>query len=418
MANYITGFSTSDGVKKYDYNALANKPEAGADFITNVARGEVITMTDATNRGLRSLNIYGKTTQNGTPTPEAPVALVSAGDSVTITAAGKNLISNNWQQGMLAVEDGTTLTINNYWVTNPDYIVVDSGKDYTFSADTANFACAFWYDEGKNFISYVQPLMNQTSKTLVLPAGAKYVRVTYNYSKATETITPDTMGVKHYIQLELGSVATEYDSYAGQSMTVATPTGLPGIPVTSGGNYADANGQRWVCDEIDFARGVYVQRVYRTKLTNADGIKRVESGFGYRFAYATPQLVRSDKTSGACSLCDSLPLGGYGETFSKPNCYTVNGIEIMIALTGSETIAELAAYLAEKPIEVQGVLATPVETPLSEEELDAYIALRTYRDHTTVYNDAGAYMELEYVMDAKKYIDGLVTSAILPATVE
>ena len=46
-----------------------------------------------------------------------------------------------------------------------------------------------------------------------------------------------------------------------QSMTVATPNGLPGIRVTSGGNYTDANGQQWICDEIDFARGVYVRRV-------------------------------------------------------------------------------------------------------------------------------------------------------------
>ncbi len=27
MADYVTGFQTSDGVKKYDYNSLANKPE-------------------------------------------------------------------------------------------------------------------------------------------------------------------------------------------------------------------------------------------------------------------------------------------------------------------------------------------------------------------------------------------------------
>ena len=51
---------------------------------------------------------------------------------------------------------------------------------------------------------------------------------------------------------------------------------------------------------------------------------------------------------------------------------------------------------------------TPVETPLSEEDLAAYADLHTHRDNTTVSNDAGAYMELEYVMDAKKYIDSLV----------
>ena len=60
----------------------------------------------------------------------------------------------------------------------------------------------------------------------------------------------------------------------------------------------------------------------------------------------------------------------------------------------------------------------PIETPLSEEELAAYAALYTYRNSTTVSNDAGAYMELEYMMDAKKYIDSKISGAILSATVE
>ena len=211
---------------------------------------------------------------------------------------------------------------------------------------------------------------------------------------------------KIYPMLRIASVTdNSYETYKCQMLTVSTPNGLSGIPVTSGGNYTDAEGQQWICDEVDLARGVYVQRVYRKKFTNADGMKRVESGFGYRFAYATPQLVLSDKTNGVCSLCDSLPLAWYGGTFSTPNCYTVNGVEIMIALTGSETIAELAVYLAEKPVEVQAVLAEPIETPLSAEELAAYAALHAYRYNATVYNDAGAWMELEYVQDAKKYID-------------
>ena len=55
---------------------------------------------------------------------------------------------------------------------------------------------------------------------------------------------------------------------------------------------------------------------------------------------------------------------------------------------------------------------------LSEEELAAYADLHTYKNHTTVSNDAGAWMELEYVMDAKKYLNDLVTGTILPARVE
>lgn len=54
-----------------------------------------------------------------------------------------------------------------------------------------------------------------------------------------------------------------------QTLTLQTPNALPGIPVTSGGNYTDESGQQWVCDEVDLARGVYVQRITKIKLTSS-----------------------------------------------------------------------------------------------------------------------------------------------------
>lgn len=55
--------------------------------------------------------------------------------------------------------------------------------------------------------------------------------------------------------------STAYSPYREQLLTLPTPTGLPGIPVTSGGNYTDSTGQQWVCDEVDLERGVKVQRI-------------------------------------------------------------------------------------------------------------------------------------------------------------
>ena len=62
--------------------------------------------------------------------------------------------------------------------------------------------------------------------------------------------------------IEKNSEGTVYEPYhEPQSMPVTTPNGLPGIPVSSGGNYTDENGQQWICDEVNLERGVYVQRV-------------------------------------------------------------------------------------------------------------------------------------------------------------
>jgi hypothetical protein len=59
-----------------------------------------------------------------------------------------------------------------------------------------------------------------------------------------------------------------------QTLTLPTPNGLPGIPVTFGGNYTDPQGQQWVCDEVDLERGVKVQRIasFVINAKNANGI--------------------------------------------------------------------------------------------------------------------------------------------------
>lgn len=59
---------------------------------------------------------------------------------------------------------------------------------------------------------------------------------------------------------------TVYEPYREQFLTLSTPNGLPGIPVTSGGNYTDPQGQQWVCDEVDLERGVQVQRVGKARI--------------------------------------------------------------------------------------------------------------------------------------------------------
>lgn len=84
------------------------------------------------------------------------------------------------------------------------------------------------------------------------------------YGKSTQDGTPSpdnpapivSAGDGGTILVTVGDGADER-----QTITLQTPNGLPGIPVTSGGNYTDPQGQQWVCDEVDLERGVKVQRV-------------------------------------------------------------------------------------------------------------------------------------------------------------
>jgi hypothetical protein len=198
-----------------------------------------------------------------------------------------------------------------------------------------------------------------------------------------------------------------------QSVTVATPNGLPGIPVASGGNYTDANGQQWICDEIDLARGVYVRRVHLKTINGSEGWKVTENASGVKLFFhydndAGDIIERNGLSSIGYTPYSTIDIGGYGLTYAYQFRLRLENMN-----PDNNTLEELKVYLADNPIDVLVSRETPIETPLSEEEIAAYAALYTYRDHTTVTNDASAHMELEYVMDAKKYIDSLLSASVV-----
>lgn len=218
-----------------------------------------------------------------------------------------------------------------------------------------------------------------------------------------------------------------------QSMVV--PYTLRGVPVTTGGNYIDANGQRWVCDEIDFDRGVYIQRTGKWVVDGSINPESLSVGTngGTVLVYKYTNVMNGISTNRAPKLCDKLQSTTNVNPASYKDCKvgfwsfnTVMAQDIYLIFNVGEfaTAEEVSTYLRANPITFIGILATPIETPLSEEAVAAYKALYTSRGTTTISNDAGAYMEIEYVMDAKKYIDSLIgtggssSGTILPATVE
>ena len=211
-----------------------------------------------------------------------------------------------------------------------------------------------------------------------------------------------------------------------QSMTIATSNGLPGIPVTSGGNYTDANGQRWVCDEVNLARGEYVRRIGNITLNG----KQIYSINQYQLSSLNCYLFECYDSNLSMSVTD-IPAISDKLISSKWEAFTSKETRATLYVTSGRVIVYLPdqtiktvdafkAYVSANPITVLYERTAPIETPLSEEELAAFANLQTYKDNTTVSNDAGAWMELEYVMDAKKYIDSLIGGggSIIPATVE
>ena len=378
--------------------------EDGLFSIDNDKSGEVITITDADKRGFRSLNIFGKTTQDGAPTPGAPVALVSIGNdgNLNLTVSRKNLVD---------VTKATPIGTERIEIKNNTIVigagsglygvrlgvVLEVGKTYTMSVGNvsqhdANFGFRIIYDDDTSSNTYG----DNSLLTITVTKPIKDVCFYAGYGVSTTSQIVITQ-----LQIEEGVTHTAYEPYQGQSLALSTPNGLRGIPVSSGGNYTDSNGQQWVCDTINFARRVFTKRIGLVVLNGLETWYRQETN---KYFYMDIQ----DREMGSNLLCDSLAENPSLTDSSAVGWWARATDNSLRAVTGLEnsgiagTSCDLKTYLADNPITVQYILAEPIETPLTEEELTAYAALHTYKEHTTVSNDAGAYMELEYLMDAKK----------------
>ena len=185
-----------------------------------------------------------------------------------------------------------------------------------------------------------------------------------------------------------------------QTLTLQTPNALPGIPVTSGGNYTDENGQQWVCDEVDLARGVYVQRVTKIKVTSSLNWQTSGQKVDRYFAWFAG-------TSATNVLCTHFSTTVGSEVVGGAIANQNNLIGFAYAQKGTSTLDEFKAFLDAKEVYVLTSLATPVETALSAAEIAAYKALTTYSPTTTISVSDGAGATVTYQRDVNVVIKNL-----------
>ena len=210
-----------------------------------------------------------------------------------------------------------------------------------------------------------------------------------------------------------------------QTLTLPTPTGLPGIPVTSGGNYTDQNGHRWICDEVDLDRGMMVQRVGKVEVTSAmyNKISSMNAWDTIGLDKVQPFRFNSIYTiRDSMIICTALPGVVNGEAWSRTyECIGYVGrtevyIDFCIAnerlgttaeTTRVDAIKALMKWLETNPFSFIYVLTTPIETPLTPAEITAYKALITYAPNTVaqVSDDAG--IKLDYQRDVNLVVKNL-----------
>ena len=168
------------------------------------------------NAPLSDFDLKGNTEQTGTPTPSAPVPVkVVTGENV-VKICGKNLLDPS----ILEVGNITAQGVDSAstQVVRSDYIYLKAGN-YALRVNDANNQIKIFryvtYDTSKTFVSSSSPTAKQTTITM---SADGYLRLCF-YNDPWRNITVDEI-VASNVQLELGSTATEYEPYQGQSYEV------------------------------------------------------------------------------------------------------------------------------------------------------------------------------------------------------
>ena len=381
------------------------------------------------NKGETALPFEPYTGGKPSPNPGYPQEIVSAGEggSIAVGVTGKNFatidvdeyLKAGWQGRIEPINNGIKIIAINGWHMELLYIPFLAGKEITVSftyrqipeetsSQNTNNAFCFvntnvYPNDSKDIKFKINsPSIDSTKVSCSFVARSAYLGFFIRLDKeGSDSGLKRTIEITNF-QIELGNKETPYEPYTHQTLTLQTPNGLPGVPVTKDGNYTDADGQQWVCDEIDLERGKYVQRVVIENISGGWELKP-SSDISGRFLQS--RLTNTFQTADKTAVCNIASFTSWGVPVNDKYAFALNTKVIYFSPPkGAEiTAEELNAKLNSLsfPVVVVGELATPIERDLTPEEIAAYKALRTYGPTTVVSNDAGAEMEITYRKDKK-----------------
>ena len=364
------------------------------------------TFASMLNTGSTALPWEPYTGGKPSPSPDYPQEIVSAGEdgNLNVMVRGKNIFPGP-EQPKTVERNGLTFSYKDgmYTLTgtsNKDawfniYPVIDKTTSTTLTHN-GNTICS----DGK--IAVVNGLKNKLCNIAFRNVDNKDANTSITASDNKKMLQHNTSGVFIYarpgsysdtftLMITSENQTEDYEPYHElQSVSVTTPNGLPGIPVSANGNYTDSNGQQWVCDELDFERGVYRQWI---KHVNVVLEKVVSSGThsGYRHIATGIKNLSRKHTECLCNIAMHSKDAASG---------TIEGIR---ASGEYNTIVLYYENLTDDnvPADVAYILSDPIETPLTAAEIAAYKSLRTYRGTTIVEAEDKAGISVTFKRNAK-----------------
>ena len=374
------------------------------------------------------------------PTPDFPLPIISAGNydaeeekyEVGIAVTGAQLFDES--KILSYSKGGATLTNNG----NGSFTITGTGE----LNEVFNYQYRYTHDESMKLLR--KGVLYCNTKTdedypkfsPVVYANGEYTYLNYREPFNLEITEDMIKSEDFYLLLRFYGAKGEkiskktikpmlyqsgdgtWEPFKQQLSTLQLPNPLRGIPVNSGGNYTDADGQQWICDYIDREREKYVQNVgvYESKGEE----NWIESGI-----QGVSGSIRYDCWASEDSSRQNFCVNNYFKNVlpnTSDGTWVLNEGGLQLRIVMNKTVFEdvdalktflQTAYSSGNPVTWYYRLATPIETDLTPDQLAA-LNLSTYQGITNIGTDTMPQVgiDVEYIADTKTYIDNAIAEAI------
>lgn len=314
---------------------------------------------------LQGLRLHGRSWQDGTPSVENPVPIQSVGrnGTVDVTVCGSNIL--NYSDLLTGMYDSKGNFSNNSNRLATRKINTFGKNLYLYFPNKTPSGKEIW----ATVLTYKRGVMlsrkgNNTSPYLIVAGDYDQIAVFFYSALNGTDFDIEALEKSMFANgLMLSYTVGSFEPYQSQQLPIPTPDGLPGIPVDSQGNLTDENGQQWVSDIVDLSKKAKIQNVFQEEL---------ELSYSTTYSRYEGTVSRAIKAGSLICLCD---VGVYKST-------PINNGECRVVPNNQQFI--LKSDVKVNRCTVLYVLATPIVTPLTDEELAAYRALTTYPGTTNI----------------------------------
>jgi len=362
--------------------------------------------------------IYGMSVQDGTPTPDSPVDIVSA--KADFKCVGKNLIPYPYlyqkERGNPTLLNGVTWTVNadgtisavgtasnnsNYYLMDwKDEILFHAGETYTLTgcpsggSGTTYSIMLFGFlpdQSGSELTPTFHKFDTGNGVTFTIPQDC-YIRI---YCRVTNGTTAPTDAFKP--MLTLADADQTYE--VNQHKDVTTDLTLRSIEVASTDDYTyERDGKYYIADTIDWSedRGYEITR--RIKEITIDENNTSDWYEASTAVYDQITYSLDTITSNVTLMCNQMPNVA---SWTPNNCFVRSSNHLAHFLFDANKFGSkenAIAYFTNNPLVFTYVKDTPTTESITSEQAQALLSLKTYDEATsiTATSDIEPTIDLEY----------------------